>query len=81
MKISGVEIPSTYTLKKDSLPLRGAALRTKLFMKTYIAIFYSEKDFQTVHDALMDDSPKAIRQHVMTNLITGVCWRNLSKTV
>ncbi len=71
MKISGVQIPPFYSLEGNQLPYQGGALRSKFFVKTYIAMFYSEKKFSNINEALIDDSPKVIRQHVMTNLITG----------
>ena len=71
MKIAGIKIPKTFELENAKLPYRGGALRTKLFIKTYIAAFYSEENFTSVSEAHMSDSPKVMKQHVMTNLITG----------
>ena len=62
-EVAGVKVPDTYTVDGRALPLNGAGLRTKSFLKVkvYVGALYVAERSRDATAIVAADAPKAIR--------------------
>ena len=71
IEIDGVNMPDSLMTGKTNLILNGAAVRTKLLIKLYIAGLYLGQKDHDPKKIIEADEPMAIRLHIISSLITS----------
>lgn len=60
-ELAGVEMPDTVTVAEDELVLNGMALRSKFFVKVYVAGLYLPSKTSSADAVLAADEPRHLR--------------------
>jgi hypothetical protein len=71
VEIAGVNVPDTISAGGNNLVLNGAGLRTKLFIKAYIAGLYLTQKSSNAQAICAADQPMAVRLYINSKLITS----------
>lgn len=71
MEIGGITMPDTLSAGNTSLTLNGAGIRTKFFLKLYVGGLYLQNKTTDADKVLSEDSPMAIRLHIISSMITS----------
>ena len=67
---AGVTVPDTIKYGGKSLSLNGVGLRSKLFIKLYVASLYLTEKSKDADKIIVDSSPMAIRLAITSKLIS-----------
>jgi Chalcone isomerase-like len=70
-KIFGVALSPKIAPAKTELILNGGGVRTKYFIKVYVAGLYLQKKSVDAKDIVEADKPMAVRLHIISNLMTS----------
>ena len=71
VKINGVTLSPKIAPAKTELLLNGGGVRTKFFMKVYVAGLYLQKKSSDPKEIIEADKPMAVRMHIISNLMTS----------
>lgn len=69
--INGVTLSPKIAPAKTELILNGGGVRTKFFMKVYVAGLYMQKKSNNPKEIIEADKPMAVRIHIISNLMTS----------
>jgi len=69
-KVSGVTLDDSITVGGETLPLRGAGLRKRLFIKLYVGSLYTAQSDAHAAEIISADEPMAIRINTLSDLLT-----------
>lgn len=70
-KINGVTLSPKIAPAKTELILNGGGVRTRFFMKVYVAGLYVQKKSNNPKEIIEADKPMAVRIHIISNLMTS----------
>ena len=70
-KIFGVALSPKIAPAKTELILNGGGVRTKYFIKVYVAGLYLQKKSNNPKEIIEEDKPMAVRLHIISNLMTS----------
>jgi hypothetical protein len=70
-KISGVILSPKIAPAKTELILNGGGVRTKYFIKVYVAGLYLQNKSNKAKEIVDADKPMAVRLHIISNLLTS----------
>ena len=70
-KINGVTLSPKIAPAKTELILNGGGVRTKFFMKVYVAGLYLQAKNNKPQEIIDADKPMAVRIHIISNLMTS----------
>ena len=71
LKINGVTLSPKIAPAKTELILNGGGVRTKFFMKVYVAGLYMQKKSSDPKEIIEADKPMSVRIHIISNLMTS----------
>jgi hypothetical protein len=71
MEIAGVNVPESISADGKTLVLNGAGLRTKLFIKAYVAGLYLPQKSNNAQAIVNADEAQAMRLTITSKLITS----------
>jgi hypothetical protein len=71
LEIAGVNVPETISADGKTLVLNGAGLRTKLFIKAYVAGLYLPQKSNNAQAIVNADEAQAVRLAITSKLITS----------
>jgi hypothetical protein len=63
LDVGGVNVSPTVVLHQKTLPLNGAGIRKKLFIKVYVGSLYTERKVTTTAQLLADPGEKLVRMN------------------
>jgi hypothetical protein len=63
LDVGGVNVSPTVVLHQKTLPLNGAGIRKKLFIKVYVGSLYMERKVTTTAQLLADPGEKLVRMN------------------
>ena len=63
LDIAGVNVAPTVSVHRKTLPLNGAGIRKKLFIKVYVGSLYTERKVATPAQLLADPGEKLVRMN------------------
>src|SRR4051812_42640872 len=69
--INGVTLSPKIAPGKTTLLLNGGGVRTKYFIKVYVAGLYLEAKSQKPKEIIEADKPMSVRIHIISNLMTS----------
>lgn len=69
IEVAGVTLDESITVGEQSIPLRGAGIRKKLFIKLYVGSLYTNETGSAA-DVIASDAPMAIQLNLISNLLT-----------
>jgi len=69
-KVSGVTLNDSITVGGEDIPLRGAGLRKRLFIKLYVGSLYAADASASAADVIGADKAMAIRLNTLSDLLT-----------
>ena len=70
-EVGGVSLPDSATVGGERLPLRGAGIRKKLFLKLYVAALYAGESAGATGPAIAAaDAPMMVRLVIVSDLVT-----------
>ena len=70
-KINGVTLSPKIAPAKTELILNGGGVRTKFFMKVYVAGLYLQTKSKDAKEIIEADKPMSVRIHIISSLITS----------
>lgn len=68
--VAGVALDDAITMDDQSLTLRGAGIRKKLFIKLYVGSLYLQNGAASAADIVAADEAMAIRLDILSDLLT-----------
>ncbi len=71
VEIAGVNVPESISAAGKTLVLNGAGLRTKLFIKAYVAGLYLPQKSNNAQAIVNANDPQAVRLVITSKLITS----------
>jgi Chalcone isomerase-like len=71
VKINGVTLAPKIAPAKTELVLNGGGVRTKFFMKVYVAGLYLQTKSKVAKDIIDADKQMSVRIHIISNLMTS----------
>jgi Chalcone isomerase-like len=71
-EVSGIKIPDTAKVEGQDLKLNGAGVRTRMFIKVYVAAFYLEQKANAAEVAIGNKGVKRMALHIMRDLKADV---------
>ncbi len=71
VKINGVTLSPKIAPAKTELVLNGGGVRTKFFMKVYVAGLYMQQKSINPKEIIEADKPMSVRIHIISNLMTS----------
>lgn len=69
LEIGGVALPDQVNVGEGSVPLNGAGLRKKLFIKVYAGGLYAPEKSKDAAALIAADAPGAVRMHFIYKLV------------
>lgn len=66
--VSGIKIPDVAKIEGQELKLNGAGIRTRMFIKVYVAALYLEQKANAAEAALGNKGVKRMALHIMRDL-------------
>ncbi len=69
-KVAGVTLDDSITVGGEDVPLRGAGLRKRLFIKLYVGSLYSGDAGASAADVIGADKAMAIRLNTLSDFLT-----------
>lgn len=69
--VAGVAVPETAAVADRTLPLNGAGVRSRFFVKVYVGALYLPERAATMQAALATPLPKSVRLHIVYGEIPG----------
>jgi hypothetical protein len=70
-EVAGVAVPDSASLGGKTLPLHGAGLRKRLFVKVYVGALYLESHAASAEAVVAADAPKLVRMHFLRDVGRG----------
>lgn len=70
-KAAGVTLPNNVSFEGEKLVLNGAGVREKFWMDMYAGALYLDVKKSDAKTIINSDSPKAIKLHIVSKLITS----------
>ena len=72
VEITGIKIPETAKIEGQDLKLNGAGIRTRMFIKVYVAAMYLEQKANAADTILASKGVKRMALHIMRDLQADV---------
>jgi hypothetical protein len=69
--VAGVQVPETVTVQDTALPLNGAGIRSRFFVKVYVGALYLKNRETTTPAVLAAPPPKSVRLHFIYDEVTA----------
>ena len=71
-EVSGIKIPDSAKVEGQDLKLNGAGIRTRFFIKVYVAAMYLEQKISATDAVLANKGVKRMALHIMRDLNADV---------
>jgi Chalcone isomerase-like len=71
-EVSGIKIPDSAKVEGQELKLNGAGIRTRMFIKVYVAAMYLEQKTTSADAVLANKGVKRMALHIMRDLKADV---------
>jgi len=67
-EVAGVTLPDSVTFAGKTLPLQGAGLRKRVFVKVYVGALYLEVGSSDPEEVVAADAAKVVRMHFLRDV-------------